>query len=78
MKTRAQYTNTAVVCNNTLTAAIGSNKNYVELSHAGQFDADAIKEALELNPVAFAEWGRLASKMGQQRLDVRLDRKSVV
>ena len=72
MKTRAQYTNTAVVCNNTLTAAIGSNKNYVELSHAGQFDADAIKEALGLNPVAFAEWGRLASKMGQQHMDVRL------
>jgi len=63
MKTRAQYTTTAVVCNNTLRMATASDSNSVELSHSGVFNADQVKEALELKPEAMLKWQKLAEQM---------------
>ena len=68
MKTRAQYTTTCVVCNNTLRMATASDADSVELSHAGTFDADAIQEALELKPEAFLNWQKSAELMANYRL----------
>lgn len=71
MKTRAQYTTTCVVCNNTLRMATATDRDSVEMSHATQFNADQVKEALELKPEAFLRWQRTAEQMAGYRLDSR-------
>lgn len=68
MKTRAQYTTTCVVCNNTLRMATATDADSVELSHTGVFDADAIQEALELKPEAFILWQKAAEQMANYHL----------
>lgn len=70
-KTRAQYTQVCVVCNNTLRAALGQGKEMVELSHAGVFNPDDMHEALELRHGAALEWQKLAEKMAQYKLNSR-------
>lgn len=71
MKTRAQYTTTCVVCNNTLRMATATDRESVEMSHAGIFDEEAIKTALELKPEAFIRWQAMAEKLASVKLDVR-------
>lgn len=68
-KTRAQYTTTCVVCNNTLNAAFGSSTDYVELSHASEFKAEDFHAALELRPEAFLRWKHAAELMAQAKMD---------
>jgi phage/plasmid-like protein (TIGR03299 family) len=69
MKTRAQYTTTCVVCNNTLRMATATDAESVELSHAGAFDPEAIREALELRPEAFLRWQLMAEDMAGYKLE---------
>jgi phage/plasmid-like protein (TIGR03299 family) len=69
MKTRAQYTTTCVVCNNTLRMATASDKNYVEIAHGSKFDADGVKQALELQPDAMLRWKKLAEAMSSIKLE---------
>ena len=68
MKTRAQYTTTCVVCNNTLRMATATDSESVELSHTGVFNAETIQEALELKPEAFLLWQKAAEQMAQYQL----------
>jgi len=48
MSTVAKFVNTRVVCNNTLTLALGENGKQVKVSHKTQFNADFVNEALGL------------------------------
>lgn len=63
MKTRFQYTQTAVVCNNTLRMATSTDAESVEVSHALEWTPDQIHEMLELNTKDRVEWLRLAEQM---------------
>jgi phage/plasmid-like protein (TIGR03299 family) len=50
MATVAKFTTVRVVCNNTITAALGDNSASVRVLHSERFDADAVR--LELGIVA--------------------------
>ena len=50
MATVAKFTTVRVVCNNTITAALGDNTATVRVLHSERFDADAVR--LELGIVA--------------------------
>lgn len=65
MKTRAQYTTTCVVCNNTLRMATATDADSVELSHTGVFNAEQIQEVLELKPESFILWQKEAEQMAK-------------
>jgi len=68
MATTIQYTNTRVVCNNTLRMALGENRNYVKINHGGVFNAEDAKVQLGLTSDSMVEWGRLATEMAKYRL----------
>lgn len=46
MATRAQFTTVRVVCQNTLSLAVGSGKNFVSINHSTDFDAVRVKSDL--------------------------------
>jgi phage/plasmid-like protein (TIGR03299 family) len=56
MATVAKFTTVRVVCNNTITAALGDNSASVRVLHSERFDADAVR--MELGIVA-NNWERL-------------------
>jgi phage/plasmid-like protein (TIGR03299 family) len=50
MATVAKFTSIRVVCNNTITAALGDNESMVRVLHSEKFDAEAVR--LQLGIVA--------------------------
>lgn len=53
MATIAQFTSVRVVCNNTLSAAVGNGEQRVKIPHLSKFDAKAIREELK---IAVSSW----------------------
>jgi len=49
MATTAMYTTIRVVCNNTLTAALGSAKTSARVTHKSRFIADVVKDSMDLH-----------------------------
>jgi phage/plasmid-like protein (TIGR03299 family) len=48
MATTAQFTSVRVVCNNTLSAAIGNGEQKVKIPHLSKFDAAAVRDQLTI------------------------------
>jgi phage/plasmid-like protein (TIGR03299 family) len=70
LKTRAKFVSERVVCNNTLSIALGEkNKGgEVAISHRSVFDADAAKAALGLVPATFDSFMDSMRKLTTRRL----------
>jgi phage/plasmid-like protein (TIGR03299 family) len=70
LKTRAKFVSERVVCNNTLSIALGEkNKGgEVAISHRSKFDADAAREALGLAPKTFETFMADMRKLTTRRL----------
>jgi phage/plasmid-like protein (TIGR03299 family) len=70
LKTRAKFVSERVVCNNTLSIALGEkNKGgEVAISHRSVFDADAARQALGLVPATFEMFMDNMRKLANRRL----------
>ena len=53
LATTAQFTSIRVVCNNTLSVALGDSSGAVKVGHRSQFDADAVKRQLGITVSAW-------------------------
>ena len=53
LATTAQFTSVRVVCNNTLQLAVGNDTGAVKVSHKRQFDADEVKQRLNIGVTAW-------------------------
>lgn len=53
LATTAQFTSVRVVCNNTLTIALGDSSGAIKVGHRSQFDADAVKRQLGIQVSAW-------------------------
>ena len=63
-----RFTPIRVVCNNTLTMALGADKgNSVRLDHRKQFDADTVKETLGLASEQMKEYRKVAEFLGSKK-----------
>lgn len=60
MKTTGQFTNTRVVCNNTLQMALSETLDSVKIGHREDFNAIEVKALLGLSGDAFEAWRRSA------------------
>lgn len=60
MATTAQFTSIRVVCNNTLSIALGDGAGAVKVPHRSQFNADAVKQQLG---VAVSSWDSFIAGM---------------
>lgn len=60
LATTAQFTSVRVVCNNTLTVALGDSAGAVKVPHRTQFDADAVKRQLG---IAISSWDEFMVRM---------------
>lgn len=65
MSTQARFTAVRVVCNNTLSFATEEGKADVVIPHCSVFDADKVKEKLQIGD-AFARFHERASAMSQR------------
>jgi len=60
LATTAQFTSVRVVCNNTLSVALGDSTGAVKVPHRSQFDADAVKRQLG---IAISSWDEFIVRM---------------
>jgi len=60
LATTAQFTSVRVVCNNTLSIALGDSSGAVKVPHRTQFDADAVKRQLG---IAISSWDDFMVRM---------------
>lgn len=60
LATVAQFTSIRVVCNNTLSIALGQGQGAVKVPHRSQFDAQAVKRQLG---VAVSSWDNFMTRM---------------
>lgn len=60
LATTAQFTSVRVVCNNTLSIALGESAGAVKVGHRSQFDAQAVKRQLG---VAVSSWDGFMTRM---------------
>jgi phage/plasmid-like protein (TIGR03299 family) len=56
MATTAQFTSVRVVCNNTLTIAVGDNQGAIKIPHRSIFDAQSVKRELGISVSAWDEF----------------------
>lgn len=70
MSTIAKETSTRVVCNNTLSIAVGNNegRKTITVPHSRQFDADAVKAELGLYGDHLATFARDADQLAETRI----------
>ena len=64
--TTAQFTSVRVVCNNTLQVAVGNQSAAIKVPHSTQFDASAVKQALELGVSQWDHFGQYAKELSQR------------
>ena len=64
--TTAQFTSVRVVCNNTLQVAVGNQTGAIKVPHSTQFDATAVKQALELGVSQWDHFGQYAKELSQR------------
>ncbi|TAL84853.1 MAG: DUF932 domain-containing protein [Rhodanobacter sp.] len=60
LATTAQFTSVRVVCNNTLSIALGSASGAIKVPHRSQFDPDAVKRQLG---ITVASWDGFVARM---------------
>lgn len=60
LATTAQLTSVRVVCNNTLSIALGDSSSAIKVPHRSQFDADAIKRQLG---ITVSSWDAFVARM---------------
>jgi len=60
LATTAQFTSVRVVCNNTLSIALGNASSAIKVPHRSQFDPDAIKRQLG---ITVSSWDGFAARM---------------
>ncbi|MDR5835386.1 DUF932 domain-containing protein [Caballeronia sp. LZ034LL] len=60
LATTAQFTSVRVVCNNTLSIALGDSTGAVKVPHRSQFDAQAVKRQLG---IAISSWDGFMARM---------------
>ncbi len=60
LATTAQHTTIRVVCNNTLSVALGDSTGAVKVGHRSQFDAQAVKRQLG---IAVSSWDGFMARM---------------
>jgi len=60
LATTAQFTSVRVVCNNTLSIALGDSSSAIKVPHRSQFDADSIKRQLG---ITVSSWDAFVARM---------------
>jgi len=60
LATTAQFTSVRVVCNNTLSIALGDSSGAIKVSHRSQFDPQAVKRQLG---IAISSWDGFMARM---------------
>lgn len=60
LATTAQFTSVRVVCNNTLSIALGDSSGAIKVPHRSQFDAQAVKRQLG---IAISSWDGFMARM---------------
>ncbi|MGH8108597.1 MAG: DUF932 domain-containing protein [Arenimonas sp.] len=60
LATTAQFTSVRVVCNNTLSIALGDSSSAIKVPHRSQFNADAIKQQLG---ITVSSWDAFVTRM---------------
>jgi len=71
MATTAQFTSVRVVCNNTLSAAIGNGEQKVKIPHLSKFDAAAVREQLTIAVSGWDEFLLQTRRMAATPLDAQ-------
>lgn len=69
LATTARFTTIRVVCNNTLTQAVGGNQNAVSFSHIQKFDHEAVKQKLGDAVASFGTFMDMAKLLQRQQLN---------
>jgi len=69
LATTARFTTVRVVCNNTLTAAVGRNQNTVSFSHISKFDHLAVKQKLGNAVESFGSFMLMAQVLQRQQMN---------
>lgn len=69
LSTVAQFTSVRVVCNNTLTAAVGDQSAAIRIPHFRDFDAEAVKAQLGIGHAAMAALEAAARLMTRVRMN---------
>jgi phage/plasmid-like protein (TIGR03299 family) len=68
LATTARFTTVRVVCNNTLSIAVGSNANMVSFSHIQKFDHEAVKAKLANSVESFGAFMDMAKYFKKQQM----------
>lgn len=71
MATTAQFTSVRVVCNNTLSAAIGNGEQRVKIPHLSKFDAKAVRSQLTIAVSSWDEFLIQTRRMAATPLDAK-------
>jgi len=71
MATTAQFTSVRVVCNNTLSAAIGNGEQKVKIPHLSKFDAKAVRDQLTIAVSGWDEFLLQTRRMAATPLDAQ-------
>ena len=69
LATTARFTTVRVVCNNTLTAAIGSNANTISFTHIQEFDHERVKQELGNTVESFGSFMQMAQLLQRQQMN---------
>lgn len=65
-----RFTNTRVVCNNTLTLSLNSaSSNMARITHRNEFDAEAVKETMAISSRKLSDYKEMAEFLGSKRYD---------
>jgi phage/plasmid-like protein (TIGR03299 family) len=70
MATTGKYTGVRVVCNNTMSIALGHGKADAKISHRSKFDAEAMKDSLGIARDGFNEWARTMKMLAMERVGI--------
>jgi phage/plasmid-like protein (TIGR03299 family) len=68
LATTAQFTSIRVVCNNTLTMAVGNERGAIKVSHSTVFDAAAVKKNLGLGVSVWQDFMYRIRQMANQKV----------
>jgi phage/plasmid-like protein (TIGR03299 family) len=71
MATTAQFTSVRVVCNNTLSAAIGNGEQRVKIPHLSKFDAKTVRSQLTIAVSGWEEFLIQTRRMAATPLDAK-------
>lgn len=67
--TRAQFTSVRVVCNNTLRYSLATGQDFVSIVHNKKFDADEVKEQLDLRHDGWSQFKDGAIELVKFKMD---------